>query len=463
VNGFSSARVVSRSRGGASCRRQAQPTARAGQQSGALLLRRVLVVTGLFFCFASAQPILAGPLPDAAAPPGHHIVQPGETLAGIAERHGLDALELARSNGLRSPRRLYPGQVLALVGAASLHGATRPLAAGETLLDVAQAAGVDLQSVALANGLLRPTALPPGLSLWLPDPRVGTLPHPSALAATGAGPASSLPYPVLSLSVTPNPVARGETLVITIETAEPVACTVTFLDSHEACVGSGDTAWFALIGLPALLDPGLVDVTLMLTSAAGDVALTVPLRVASGRYDYERIDLPPDRQSLLDPALSQRERDLIARMRGHRSSDRLWQYPFTRPTDAAITSFYGSRRSYGYGFGSTHAGSDFDGEGGEPVLAPADGVVILAEQLVVRGNAILVDHGWGVVSGFWHLSSIGVGVGDSVSQGQQIATLGNTGLSTGAHLHWELWVNGVAVNALSWLEPDGPGDSLPLP
>jgi len=118
---------------------------------------------------------------------------------------------------------------------------------------------------------------------------------------------------------------------------------------------------------------------------------------------------------------------------------------------------------YGYGFGSYHAGADFDGEGGEPVLAPADGVVILAEKLVVRGNAILVDHGWGVVSGFWHLSQIGVGVGDVISQGQVIGKLGNTGLSTGAHLHWELWVNGTSVNALSWLDPDGPGASAPQP
>jgi murein DD-endopeptidase MepM/ murein hydrolase activator NlpD len=131
-----------------------------------------------------------------------------------------------------------------------------------------------------------------------------------------------------------------------------------------------------------------------------------------------------------------------------------------RPVDAAITSYFGSRRSYGYGFGSYHAGSDFDGLGGEPVLAPADGVVILSEPLVVRGNAILVDHGWGVVSGFWHLSEIAVKVGDRVARGQRIGDLGNTGLSTGAHLHWELWVNGSAVNALSWLEPDGPAAML---
>jgi murein DD-endopeptidase MepM/ murein hydrolase activator NlpD len=95
-----------------------------------------------------------------------------------------------------------------------------------------------------------------------------------------------------------------------------------------------------------------------------------------------------------------------------------------------------------------------------PVVAPSGGVVVLAESLVVRGNAILIDHGWGVVTGYWHLSEVGVAVGQHVAQGERIGAVGNTGLSTGAHLHWEMWVNGVAVNALSWLDPDSAASVL---
>jgi murein DD-endopeptidase MepM/ murein hydrolase activator NlpD len=89
-----------------------------------------------------------------------------------------------------------------------------------------------------------------------------------------------------------------------------------------------------------------------------------------------------------------------------------------------------------------------------PVLAPADGVVVMAEALAVRGNAVLLDHGWGLITGYWHLSRIDVQVGDRVQRGQPFALVGSTGLSTGAHLHWEVWANGVSVDGKQWLRED---------
>jgi len=435
---------------------------RGSPSAGAVVVILALTLAAL------PQWALAEPLGPLSPLPGFYVVQPGDTLASIASDHGVDALTLAHANGLRSPRRIYPGQVLAVTIPASRRGGVRELLAGECLADVARAADMDPYDLALANGLLRPTALPVGIALWLPEsvPQISLYPPrlPTVVAGESAAP-GSLPVPVVSLTLSANPVPRGETLAVSVQTSEPVGCSLSYLDRTEVCLGDADpgVAWLGLVGLPALLEPGVVTLTLTLTTPSGDVPVYVPVVVEPGRYDYERIDLPPDRQSLLDPTLSRWERDTIAEMRLRRSADRHWQFPFVRPLDAAITSYYGSRRSYGYGFGSYHAGADFDGEGGEPVLAPADGVVILAEKLVVRGNAILVDHGWGVVSGFWHLSQIGVGVGDVISQGQVIGKLGNTGLSTGAHLHWELWVNGTSVNALSWLDPDGPGASAPQP
>jgi murein DD-endopeptidase MepM/ murein hydrolase activator NlpD len=250
-------------------------------------------------------------------------------------------------------------------------------------------------------------------------------------------------------------------LVVTVDAPETVACAATFLDQQIPCVSNGAGSWSGALGVPAMVAPGAYTVTLSLEGTGGQAQVVpVGVVVGEGRYDYERLDLPSDRQALLDPALSQAERDKIAALRTVRTPVRYWSYPLLRPVDAAVTSYFGSRRSYGYGFGSYHAGTDFDGEIGTPIVAPADGVVLLAEPLVVRGNAILIDHGWGIISGYWHLSRIGVAPGQVVAQGQQIGLMGNTGLSTGAHLHWELWVNGVAVNGLTWLQPDAPPVAL---
>ncbi len=90
-------------------------------------------------------------------------------------------------------------------------------------------------------------------------------------------------------------------------------------------------------------------------------------------------------------------------------------------------------------------------EEGRPVLAVADGRVALAEPLLVRGNAVILDHGWGVFSNYFHLSQIEVEIGELVSAGQLIGLAGDTGLSTASHLHWELRVGGVGVDPLPWV------------
>jgi murein DD-endopeptidase MepM/ murein hydrolase activator NlpD len=69
---------------------------------------------------------------------------------------------------------------------------------------------------------------------------------------------------------------------------------------------------------------------------------------------------------------------------------------------------------------------------------------------------VILDHGWGVMTGYWHLSAIYIGPGDVVVPGQHIGDIGNSGLSTGPHLHWEVRVNGVPVNGLQWTQEEFP-------
>lgn len=116
------------------------------------------------------------------------------------------------------------------------------------------------------------------------------------------------------------------------------------------------------------------------------------------------------------------------------------------------TSPYGSRRTYGNDpTVSAHAGEDYSAPAGTPVYAPAAGQVVMAETLFVRGNAVVLDHGNGVFTGYWHLSALDVEPGASVAPGQLLGKVGSTGLSTGAHLHWELRIAGMAVDPLQWI------------
>ena len=107
-----------------------------------------------------------------------------------------------------------------------------------------------------------------------------------------------------------------------------------------------------------------------------------------------------------------------------------------------ITSVFGYRDSPTAGASSNHGAIDI-AVSYAPVYAPADGKVIIARYLSGYGNYVMIDHGDGYYTGFGHLSSFNVSQGQTVSRGQQIAVSGNTGISTGPHLHYEVYIGGI--------------------
>lgn len=125
--------------------------------------------------------------------------------------------------------------------------------------------------------------------------------------------------------------------------------------------------------------------------------------------------------------------------------------PSLWPTSGTITSGYGYRRSP---FGSArefHTGLDIGASRGTQVYSTARGVVRMASYNGGYGNVIFIDHGYGFSTVYAHLSKINVKVGQQVTKGQLIGLVGSTGASTGPHLHYEVRVNGVAVNPINYL------------
>jgi murein DD-endopeptidase MepM/ murein hydrolase activator NlpD len=118
---------------------------------------------------------------------------------------------------------------------------------------------------------------------------------------------------------------------------------------------------------------------------------------------------------------------------------------FVWPVAGPVTSGFGWR------WGRMHEGVDIAAPTGAPIVASASGVVIYAGWMDGYGNLVVVDHGGGLATAYAHQSSIGVGVGQSVAQGQTIGYIGCTGHCFGSHLHFEVRVKGVAVDPLGYL------------
>lgn len=155
----------------------------------------------------------------------------------------------------------------------------------------------------------------------------------------------------------------------------------------------------------------------------------------------------------IDQASIAAERERLFAIWEQASPEPLWQAPFQTPVVdfLAYSSPFGARRSYNGGpYRSYHEGVDFSAYGGTAVFAPAAGMIVVAEELYVRGGAVIIDHGLGIYTGFYHLSAVETAVGQPVAAGDKIGEVGTTGLSTGNHLHWDLLVNGVWVDANAW-------------
>lgn len=382
-----------------------------------------------------------------------YTVVPGDTLYEIAVRFGVTLEDLIAVNGIVNENLIEPGQVLVIPSGspevAALPAPTSLVRAlpGETLTVLAQRIGQEPAAIAALNQLPEDSPLFPGQPIEIPV--ADTPPEPAGFGA------------VVDMRF-PGVLVQGRTGNVVVKTRSPLELRADWNGLPIAFTPHADDPLrqFAYLPVPALLAPATYTLTISYTSsgaAASDVPLSRswPVAVSEGEYGRTEINLPPDRSNLLDPEIVQRELELVTGTWSQQSPELLWSDVFSRPIDTEYptTSPFGVRRSYNGGpYASYHAGQDFGAPVGITVTAPADGIVALTEPLSVRGNAILLDHGRGVFTGYWHLDESFVQTGQNITRGEPIGLVGNTGLSTGAHLHWELRIYGIAVDPMQFLE-----------
>ena len=140
--------------------------------------------------------------------------------------------------------------------------------------------------------------------------------------------------------------------------------------------------------------------------------------------------------SLTEARVERENEEARAVGRRAHTTPELWTQPFLRPRSSRITSTFGSGRLFNGRLASSHGGVDFAGQPGDSVRAANRGVVALVDNFFLAGNVVYIDHGGGVVTGYFHLTQALVAVGDTVERGQEIGLVGATGRVTGPHLHW---------------------------
>ncbi len=445
------------------------------------------------------------PMPAAAQASGPvYVVQAGDTLWGIAMMFGLDAPQLAEANAMTLSDPLVVGRELVVPGFEGISGVltTRPVDFGETVRSLSLRHGLTMETVMRLNRVVNPGRLFVGQDVIFPQGegdgllipesatlqveggetdleismragfsswalrtinartmRMWSVPGEQLSVPAPGRPSTGLDLHVESVTVHPLPARQGRTSEIEVR--------MQGADAPQGSLGEWTLGfhalepgrWIALQGVYALADPGMIDLHLRLGGAAGPLAqeFVQPVYLASGDYGFDPILNVPD--ETIDPEKTRPEDEQVAALVAPFTSERMWEGLFLYPAayTESFPSRFGSRRNYnGTGYNYYHAGLDFYGGTGAEITAPARGRVVFADALTVRGNTTILDHGWGVYTAYLHQSEIRVSPGDIVEAGQIIGLVGATGRVTGPHLHWEVWVGGVPVDPLEWIETTYP-------
>jgi murein DD-endopeptidase MepM/ murein hydrolase activator NlpD len=269
-----------------------------------------------------------------------------------------------------------------------------------------------------------------------------------------ASPAPS-PAPGLRVSASPSAPRQGSVVAITVTSESPL---------EELALADGDKR----IPLERMADGrtfrGLLGVDLAAASGARTLLLEAPdgaarlawtVKVAAGRFRVQRLSVDPRYVEVPKEEEERVKADQARVEEAYRrgSSVRLWT-AFSRPVNAPSQGNFGARRVYNGTTRSFHAGLDLAAAEGTPVAAAANGRVVLAGNLYFSGGTVLLDHGAGLFTQYFHLSRIDVKEGEAVRKGAQLGAAGHTGRVTGPHLHWGAKLRGARVN---------PEDLLALP
>ena len=280
------------------------------------------------------------------------------------------------------------------------------------------------------------------------------LPGFAAAVALGAAFVSAAPAP-LAVELRHRSLSPGEPIEITVRVPAAVTAVSARLGDRPVPIWPvSGRVWRGFAGLDADQEPGSLPLTVTATPERG-AALTHALTIDVGPASFveRRLTVAP---RYVDPPASERPRIAAERARLHALYERvtadLRPGDFAPPVPHRRSSPFGVRSIFNGVPRDRHAGLDFASPAGATIRAPADGRVVLVDDLYFTGRTVVIDHGQGLYSVFAHLQRTLVREGLEVARGARLGTVGATGRATGPHLHWSVRLGGARVDPAALLE-----------
>jgi murein DD-endopeptidase MepM/ murein hydrolase activator NlpD len=258
--------------------------------------------------------------------------------------------------------------------------------------------------------------------------------------------------PAVANSVSPLPrelrVPGGVALIDVGATSAPRPRAVS--NGANVWVAQRNDRWIAAVGIALSAIPGEHRIEVS-SPANGAISATEAQQftyvVKQKRYPTQPLKL--DRAMVEPPpevlARIERESAHLKTVRNQWRENEATSARFVLPSKGPLSSRFGLQRVLNGKPRSPHAGLDVAAPAGTPIHAPGDGIVIDTGDYYFCGKTVFIDHGYGLITLYCHLSEIIAKPGDIVKQGDRIGLIGSTGRSTGPHLHWTVYLNGVAV------------------
>lgn len=244
---------------------------------------------------------------------------------------------------------------------------------------------------------------------------------------------------------------QGEILYVILEERN-IASAVGYFQGREIpFFKTKNNSFGALVGIDMTVKPDNYTLTLKLKDKTGTARKKkYMLNIASGSFGTQTLTLPEDMVELDSKTLARvkKEQAIIDKVWESDTMDRLWEGGFLLPVRGEISGTFGQNRIINGEPRNPHSGEDLKAPEGTEVLATNAGIVRLVADFFFSGKSIIIDHGLGLYSMYFHLSRVDVKEGERVKKGHVIGLVGQSGRATGPHLHWGIRVNGARINPL---------------